>query len=131
MEHPIDVLLIMAYSTGFYSRVLDKPKIKVDRHQRSRIVLAAMFRQRFTVDEILHLSARDLGYECMPPGNASSARVKDVVFFPIRLRTEGSPGSCIQHRPNAAPTPIRQILEIQFAVVRIHWRLQRANRVEA
>src|SRR6266508_1800147 len=33
--------------------------------------------------------------------------------------------------PSAAPTAIRQILEIQFAVVGIPWRLQRANRVEA
>src|SRR6267143_850490 len=67
----------------------------------------------------------------MPSGNASTARVKDVVFFPIGFRTEGSPGSCIQRWANAAPAAIRQILEIQLAVVRIPRRLQRANRVEA
>src|SRR5258708_9370592 len=67
----------------------------------------------------------------MPSGNASAARVKDVVFFPIRFRTESSPGSCIQRWANAAPAPIWQILEIQLAVVRIPRRLQRANRVEA
>src|ERR1700687_4413555 len=90
-----------------------------------------MFGQRFAVDEILHLSTRDLGYECMPPGNASSAGVKDVVFFPIRFRTESPPGSCKQRRSSEAPAAIRQILEIQLAVVRIPRGLQRANRVEA
>src|SRR5207244_3205431 len=68
---------------------------------------------------------------CMPPGNAAIARAKDVVLFPIRLRTEGPPGSRKQRRPGAAPAAVRQILEIQLAVVRIHWRLQRADSVEA
>src|SRR2546427_13275676 len=90
-----------------------------------------MFGQRLAVDEILHLSARDLRYECMPAGDASTAGVKDVIFFPIRFRTEGSPGGCKQRRPCETPATIRQILEIQLAVVRIHWRLQGANGVEA
>src|SRR5258708_38310928 len=96
MEHPIDVLLIMTYSAGFYGRILDKPEIKVDRHQRTRIVLPTMLCQRFTVDEIFHLSIRDLCYECMPSGNASTAGVKDIIFFPIGFRTEGPPGSSKQ-----------------------------------
>src|SRR5438105_15738382 len=107
MKHPIDVLLVMTYSTGFHSRVLDKPKIKINRHQRSRVILSDMFGQRVAVDEILHLSIRDLGYQCMPPGDASTARVKDVVFFPIGFRTECPPGSCKQCRPSEAPAAIR------------------------
>src|SRR5437773_342228 len=67
----------------------------------------------------------------MPTGNASIAGVKDVVLFPIRFRTEGSPGSRKKRRSRTTPAAIRQIFEIQFAVVRIHRRLQRANRVEA
>src|SRR5260370_30523436 len=131
MKHPINVLLVMTDSTGFYGRIPDKPKIEINRHRRSRIILSTMFGQRFAVDEIPYLSTRDLSYECMPPGNASIAGVKDVVFFPIGFRTEGPPGSCIQCRANAAPAPIWQILEIQLAVARVHRRLQRANRVEA
>src|SRR6266404_6739337 len=131
MEHPVDVLLIMAHGAGFHGSVPYKPKIKINRHQRARIILSAMLCQRLAVDEILHLSARDLSYECMPPGNTSTAGVKDIIFFPIGFRTEGPPGSCIQRRASDAPAPIRQILEIQLAVVRIHRRFQRANRVEA
>src|SRR5437879_12175792 len=67
----------------------------------------------------------------MPSGNAATAGVKDVVFFPVRFRTEGPPGSRKQGRSSEAPAAIRQILEIQLAVVRIPRRLQRANRVEA
>src|SRR5882724_3172942 len=131
MKHPIDVLLVMAHSTGFHGRVLDKPKIEINRHQRPRVILSTMFGQRFAIDEILHLPVRDLRYKRMPTGNASTARVKDVIFFPVRFRTEGPPGSCKQSRSSVAPASIRQILEIQLAVVGIHWRLQRANRVEA
>src|SRR5207237_9699812 len=89
-----------------------------------------MFRQRFAVDEIFHVSIRHLRYECMPAGDASIAGVKDVVFLPIRLGTKGPPRSRKQSRPNAAPTAIRQILEIEFAVVGIHRRLQRTDGVE-
>src|SRR5438128_11872089 len=67
----------------------------------------------------------------MPSGNAAIAGVKDVVFFPVRFRTEGPPRSRKQCRSSEAPAAIRQILEIQLAVVRIPRRLQRANRVEA
>src|SRR5437016_13077070 len=131
MEEPIDVFLIVAHGAGFHSRILDKPKIEIDRHQRPRVILSTMLGQRSAVDEVLHLSTRDLGYEGMPPGNASIAGIKDVVFLPIRFRTESPPGSRKQSRASAAPAPIRQILEVELAVVRIHRRLQRANRVEA
>src|SRR6266404_243442 len=123
MEHPIDVLLVMAYEAGLHGRVPDEPKIKIDRHQRSRIILPNMLCQRFAVDEVLHLSARDLGHKCVPSGNASRAGVKDVVFFPVWFGTESPPGSSIQSRPDTAPSAIRQVLEIKFAVVRIPWRL--------
>ena len=82
-----------------------------------------MLGQRFAVDEILYLAFKDLGDECMPARNAAAARVKDVVLFPIRFRTESSPGGRIQRGSGTSPTAIRQILEIQLAVIGIHGRL--------
>src|SRR3954465_3615563 len=67
----------------------------------------------------------------MPSSDASGVRVKDIVLFPIRFRTEGAPGSSKQGRTSAAPTTNGQIFKIKFAVIRIPRRLQRANRVEA
>src|SRR6266568_9692856 len=110
MKHPVDVLLIVANDAGFHGGIPDKPKIEINRHQRTRVILPTMLGQRFAVDKILHLSVRDLSYQCMPPGNASTAGVKDVVFFPIRFRTEGSPGSYKQRGSCEAPAAIRQIL---------------------
>src|SRR5207245_3725898 len=129
-KHPINVLLIVAHGAGFHGGIPDKPKIEINRHQRTRVVLPTMFGQGFAVDEILYLATEDLAYECMPSGNASLAGVKDVIFFPIRFRTEGSPRSYEQRRSRQAPATIGQILEIQLAVVRIHRRLKRADSVE-
>src|SRR5437016_7757965 len=53
MQHPIDVLLIVPDDVGFHAPISDKPEIKIDRHQRTRVVLAAMLGQGFAVDEIL------------------------------------------------------------------------------
>ena len=93
MENPVDVLLIVSYDAGFNRLIPDKPKIEINRHQRPRIILATMFCQRSAVDEVLHLSVRNLSYECMPAGVASTAGVKDVVLFPVGFRTESPPGS--------------------------------------
>src|SRR5882762_4898522 len=89
-----------------------------------------MRKEKLAVEVILDLSIIEKRYEGMPPGNASTAGVKKVVFFPVGFRTEGPPGSCKQRGSREAPAAIRQILEIQLAVVRIPRRLQRANRVE-
>src|SRR2546422_3497567 len=127
MEHPIDILSVLAHIAGFHGPILDKPKIKIYRHERSRVILPTMVGQSFAVDEILHLSIRDLCDQCMPTCFASAGAIKDVIFLPIRLGAESSPGSYKQRGSIAAPTAIGQILEIQFAVVGIHWRLQWAN----
>ena len=89
-----------------------------------------MVGQSFAVDEILHLSVRDLRDQRMPPSFASAGAIKDVIFLPIRLGAESSPGSHKQRGTLAAPAATGQVLEIQQAVVGIHWRLQWANGVE-
>ena len=131
MKHPINVLLIVAHGTRFHGGIPDKPKIEINRHQGTRVVLPTMLGQGFAVDEILYLATKDLAYEYMPSGNASTACVKDVIFFPIGFRTKRSPRSYEQRRSSQAPATIWQILEIQLAVVRIHRRLKRADSVEA
>src|SRR5258708_25129352 len=106
MENPVDVLLIVAHDGGLHGCISNKPKIEINRHQRPRIILSTVLCQRLAVDEIPYLSARGLGYECMPSGNASTARVKDIVFFPILFLTEGPPRSRIQRSPGNAPAAI-------------------------
>ena len=62
MKHPVDVLLIVAYDAGFHGGIPDKPKVEINLHQRTRVILSTMLGQGLSVDEILHLAFSDLGY---------------------------------------------------------------------
>src|SRR5258705_5251437 len=90
-----------------------------------------MLSQLLAIDEVFHFAIGYLSYQSVPARFAATAGIEYVVLFPVRLRTESFPGSDKQRRSVEAPTPIGQIFEIQLAVIRIHRRFQRANRVEA
>src|SRR5882724_1927035 len=67
----------------------------------------------------------------MPPCVTAAGVVRDIIRLPIRLGAECSPGSHKQGGSVVAPAAVGQILEIQLAIVGVHWSFQGADRVEA
>src|SRR5687767_3784863 len=67
----------------------------------------------------------------MPPRPTAAGVVRYIVLLPIRLGDKRLPRGLVERRSLNAPAAIRQIFEIQFAVVRIHWRLERTDGVKA
>src|ERR1051326_4389829 len=67
----------------------------------------------------------------MPAGLTAVRSLEDVVFFPVRLRTKRFPRRRIKRWTIDTPAAIWQILIIQLAVVLIHRRLQRTDRIKA
>src|SRR5690242_21169969 len=67
----------------------------------------------------------------MPAGLTAVRSLEDVVFLPIRFGAERFPRRRVECWTIDAPAAVWQILIIQLAVIRIHRRLQRTNRVKA
>src|SRR6267378_1068132 len=67
----------------------------------------------------------------MPACLAAIAELEYIVLLPIRFRTECLPRGAVKRWSTNAPATVRQVLEIQFAVIRIHRRLQGSAGVKA
>src|SRR6185369_12077854 len=81
--------------------------------------------------EVTDLLVHHLSHQRVPTGLAAVAGFENVVFFPIRFRAESLPRRRVERWPVNTPAAVRQVLKIQLAVVGIHRRLQRTDRVEA
>src|SRR4030095_6340923 len=67
----------------------------------------------------------------MPAGLAAAHGFEHIILLPIRFGAKSLPGSCIERWSLDSPAAIWQVFKIQFTVVRVHRRFQRADGVEA